>query len=74
MDTATDSALYCLILSCQALIVLFVVVKKRRANPQANRDVLTMMLEGRDPQSGEGLSDDTIVYNVCPSALSFILG
>lgn len=31
-----------------------------------------MMLEGRDPQTGEGLSDDAIMYNVGPSFLNLV--
>jgi len=40
------------------------IVKKRRASPQTNKDVLTKMLEGRAPQTGEGLSDESIMYNL----------
>lgn len=47
-----------------------IVVKKRRENPQASKDVLTMMIDGRDPQTGEGLSDESIMYNVCYYLLS----
>lgn len=65
MDLANESKLYYSLMGyivwCSNLII---VVKKRRENPQANKDVLTMMIDGRDPQTGEGLSDQLIMYNV----------
>lgn len=37
----------------------------RKAHPQDKKDVLNTMLFGVDPKTGEKLSDENIVNNVC---------
>lgn len=44
-----------------------VVVAKRRAHPTEKKDLLTLMLQGKDPKTGQGLSDENIMYNVSTS-------
>lgn len=73
VDTAMDSASTYAVNQDKVLIYVIPDVKKRGANPQASKSVLTMTLEGRDPQTGEGLSDDTIMYNVSLHAFSTLL-
>lgn len=46
------------------------VVEKRKENPIKKQDLLTLMLEGRDPKTGEAMTDKSIVDNV---NLNFIL-
>lgn len=41
------------------------VVAKRRAEPTDKKDLLNLMLNGRDPKTGEGMSDENIIHNVC---------
>jgi hypothetical protein len=40
------------------------VVADRKANPIEKKDLLNTMLLGKDPKTGQGLDDDTIVKNV----------
>ncbi|EIN10223.1 cytochrome P450 oxidoreductase OrdA-like protein [Punctularia strigosozonata HHB-11173 SS5] len=40
------------------------IIADRKANPFDSKDVLNTMLNGRDPKTGEGLSDENIRYNV----------
>jgi cytochrome P450/NADPH-cytochrome P450 reductase len=40
------------------------VLAERRANPYAKKDLLSAMLDGRDPKTGEGLSDESILNNM----------
>jgi cytochrome P450 / NADPH-cytochrome P450 reductase len=40
------------------------VVAERKARPTDKNDLLNRMLLGRDPQTGEGLSEMNVVYNV----------
>ncbi|KAJ8077443.1 hypothetical protein PM082_001873 [Marasmius tenuissimus] len=46
------------------------IVQNRRENPIEKKDLLNTMLFGKDPKTGEGLSDEAIVNNV---RLSFTL-
>jgi cytochrome P450/NADPH-cytochrome P450 reductase len=39
------------------------VVADRKAHPIDKKDLLTKMLNGRDPKTGQGLSDDSITKN-----------
>ncbi|KAL7275682.1 hypothetical protein RUND412_001369 [Rhizina undulata] len=39
-------------------------IQHRRAHPSDRKDLLNAMINGRDPKTGEGLSDDTISYNM----------
>ncbi|KAK7052834.1 hypothetical protein VNI00_004153 [Paramarasmius palmivorus] len=40
------------------------IVAERRANPTEKKDVLNVLLYGKDPQTGEGLSEETIINNM----------
>lgn len=40
------------------------IVAKRKASPIAKQDLLTLMLSGRDPKTGQGLSDENIAHNL----------
>ncbi|KAK0637841.1 Bifunctional cytochrome P450/NADPH--P450 reductase [Lasiodiplodia hormozganensis] len=40
------------------------VIDTRRANPTDKMDFLNAMLNGKDPKTGEGLSDDNIIANM----------
>jgi cytochrome P450/NADPH-cytochrome P450 reductase len=40
------------------------VIERRRKNPTSKSDLLNTMINGRDPTTGEGLSDKLIVDNV----------
>lgn len=40
------------------------VIRQRRAQPSAARDLLALMLDGQDPKSGQRLSDENIRYQV----------
>jgi cytochrome P450/NADPH-cytochrome P450 reductase len=40
------------------------VVKARRAKPSDKKDLLNAMINGRDPKTGDGLSDELIVGNM----------
>ena len=53
---------------------LLSVVAKRKANPIAKKDLLTLMLNGRDPKTGEGMSDRNISHNVRPIFAAVSLG
>jgi cytochrome P450/NADPH-cytochrome P450 reductase len=37
---------------------------ERRANPNDKKDLLNAMVKGRDPKTGEGLTDESIVNNM----------
>lgn len=37
---------------------------ERRANPDDKKDLLNVMLKGRDPKTGEGLTDESIINNM----------
>lgn len=69
-DTATDSK-QLFVIPCRAILKrlfwYFKVVNKRKQNPIEKKDLLTLMLEGKDPKTGEGLSDIAIVNNVSDS-------
>ena len=41
------------------------VVDKRKAHPVDKRDLLSLMLEGTDPKTGQGMTKESIVDNVC---------
>lgn len=57
------------------------VIAQRRSNPTAKKDLLNALINGRDPKTGEGLSDESIRNNMvtfliagkamCYSAYSF---
>lgn len=36
----------------------------RRANPTEKKDLLNAMINGRDPKTGEGLTDESILNNM----------
>ncbi|KAL2059809.1 hypothetical protein VTL71DRAFT_10193 [Oculimacula yallundae] len=40
------------------------VVAERRANPNDKKDLLNAMVKGRDPKTGEGLTEDSIMNNM----------
>ncbi|OJD38577.1 cytochrome p450 [Diplodia corticola] len=40
------------------------VIDARRKNPTVKKDLLNYMLDGRDPKTGEGLSDSSIIDNM----------
>jgi cytochrome P450 / NADPH-cytochrome P450 reductase len=40
-----------------------IVLDDRRENPIGKDDLLSKMMFGKDPKSGEGLSDDSIIRN-----------
>ena len=40
------------------------VVAERRANPTDKKDLLNAMVTGRDPKTGEGLTDASIINNM----------
>ncbi|ESK91468.1 cytochrome p450 [Moniliophthora roreri MCA 2997] len=40
------------------------IVNQRKENPIEKKDLLNIMLNGKDPKTGEGLSDDVIVKNL----------
>lgn len=40
------------------------VIKARREKPSDKKDLLNAMINGRDPKTGEGLSDDLIIANM----------
>ncbi|KAM0504724.1 hypothetical protein ACHAP8_002110 [Fusarium lateritium] len=39
-------------------------IQARRRNPVQGTDLLTAMMEGKDPKTGEGMSDDLIIQNL----------
>lgn len=40
------------------------VVQRRKQNPTDKKDLLNAMLNGRDPVTGEGMTDESIVQNM----------
>lgn len=40
------------------------VIEARRKHPNDNKDLLNAMLNGRDPKTGEGMNDDSIIDNM----------
>lgn len=40
------------------------VITQRRMNPSDKRDLLSAMLQGRDPKTGEAMSDESIINNM----------
>lgn len=42
------------------------VLEERKAHPTDKKDILNLMLTGKDKETGEGLSDDSIKRNVRP--------
>ena len=48
---------------------VIIVVADRRAQPIEKKDLLTNMISGSDPKTGQGLSDDNITNNVRPFLL-----
>lgn len=40
------------------------VVAERKANPSDKHDLLNAMIKGRDPKTGEGLTDESILNNM----------
>lgn len=39
-------------------------VAERKANPNDKKDLLNAMIKGRDPKTGEGLTDESILNNM----------
>ncbi|KAM6534361.1 hypothetical protein FALCPG4_004002 [Fusarium falciforme] len=40
------------------------IIHQRKENPVDGRDLLNAMLHGRDPKTGEGLSEESIIHNM----------
>jgi cytochrome P450/NADPH-cytochrome P450 reductase len=40
------------------------VVAERKAHPNEKKDLLNAMVKGRDPKTGEGLTDESIMNNM----------
>jgi cytochrome P450/NADPH-cytochrome P450 reductase len=40
------------------------VVAERKANPNDKEDLMNAMVKGRDPKTGEGLTDESILNNM----------
>lgn len=40
------------------------VVEERRRNPEDKKDLLNAMVKGKDPKTGQGLSDESIMNNM----------
>ncbi|KAF8998906.1 cytochrome P450 oxidoreductase OrdA-like protein [Hymenopellis radicata] len=49
------------------------IIAERKANPTEKKDLLNVMLSGRDPKTGEGLSEETICNNVSHETSSGML-
>ena len=49
------------------LLLYVLVIAERNANPIDKKDLLYTMLEGKDPQTGKGLSLENIRNNVSTS-------
>lgn len=43
---------------------LHLVIAERRKNPSERKDFLYTMLNGKDPQTGNGLTDESVVQQV----------
>ncbi len=41
-----------------------IVLQDRRANPKEKKDILSLMMTGKDKETGLGMSDDSIKRNV----------
>lgn len=52
---------------------LVTVIAERRAHPNDKKDSLNAMLHGKDPKTGEGLSDKSIMNNLVRSNTSYNL-
>lgn len=44
-------------------------IEERRVHPSSKKDLLAAMLEGKDPKTGRGMSDDSIIKN----AITFLI-
>ena len=55
------------------MLIARAVLEDRKVHPVEKKDILSMMLEGRDKETGLGMSEENIKYNVCrppfPSAV-----
>lgn len=40
------------------------VIDRRKANPVDKKDLLSLMLEGKDPKTGESLPEKNVMHNV----------
>lgn len=49
------------------------VVEERRANPSDKKDLLNAMIQGRDPKTGEGLTDASIINNMITFLIAGVL-
>jgi cytochrome P450 / NADPH-cytochrome P450 reductase len=45
------------------VLKLCIVLAERKAHPTDKKDLLGNMLSGRDPKTGQGLSDDSVTKN-----------
>lgn len=45
-----------------------IVLQDRRANPKEKKDILSLMMTGKDKETGLGMSDDSIKRNVSLSS------
>lgn len=43
-----------------------IVLEERKANPTDKKDILNLMMTGKDKETGQTLSDQSIKYNVRP--------
>jgi cytochrome P450/NADPH-cytochrome P450 reductase len=50
--------------SCYTYNIFFLVLSSRRAHPTDKNDILNKMIFGKDPETGQGLSDENIINNV----------
>lgn len=59
-------------LSCVKLISVncLIVLQDRKANPKEKKDILSLMITGKDKETGLGMSDDSIKRNVSLPELS----
>jgi cytochrome P450/NADPH-cytochrome P450 reductase len=39
-------------------------LEKRKENPVEGKDLLNLMLNGKDPKTGQGMTEESIVDNV----------
>jgi cytochrome P450/NADPH-cytochrome P450 reductase len=65
-DLANESVCKLTSVDCAGL-TNFVVIEMRKANPVEKKDLLTLMLNGRDTKTGKGLDDCNIAENVSDS-------
>jgi cytochrome P450/NADPH-cytochrome P450 reductase len=50
--------------------MIYTVISDRKKHPSDKKDLLDVMLNGRDKETGEGLSEENIAFNVRPDPSS----